>query len=183
MIDMDIDQLLNDLLSVEGGYSNNSNDSGGETNYGITIAVAREEGYIGRMQDMTQEQAKQIYLRRYWVKPKFADVSSRSQSIAAELFDTGVNCGTATAAMMLQRILNVMNNGGKFYADLKVDGSIGIATLGALDAYLKKRGSEGEQVMLIALNCLQGERYIDLAERRAKDEAFIYGWIKNRIAI
>ena len=178
-----IEQMLDELLGKEGGYVNDPNDSGGETHFGVTVAVAREEGFNGRMQDMTREQAKQIYLRRYWVKPKFAEVASRSQSIAAELFDTGVNCGTATASIMLQRVLNVMNNGGKFYSDLKTDGAIGSATLGALDKYLAKRGKEGEQVMLVALNCLQGERYIDLAERRAKDEAFIYGWIKNRVTL
>lgn len=179
---MTIDALLDKLISVEGGYVNDSHDSGGETCYGVTIAVAREEGYTGRMQDMTREQAKQIYARRYWIKPKFADVSSRSFLIAEELFDTGVNCGTATASIMLQRCLNVLNNQGAFYPDLKVDGAIGGATLGALDAYLKKRGKEGETVLFVMLNCLQGERYIDLAERRAKDEAFIYGWIKNRVA-
>lgn len=179
---MTIDALLDKLIGVEGGYVNDPNDSGGETNWGITVNVAREEGYTGRMQDMTREQAKHIYTRRYWVKPRFASVSSRSFMIAEELFDTGVNCGTATASIMLQRCLNVLNNQGAFYPDLKVDGAIGGATLGALDAYLKKRGAEGETVLFVMLNCLQGERYIDLAERRQKDESFVYGWIKNRVA-
>ena len=180
---MKIDDLLDKLLGIEGGYVNNQNDSGGETNWGVTIAVAREEGYTGRIQDMTRDQAKSIYLRRYWVKPHFADVGARSQSIASELFDTGINCGTATASMMLQRVLNVMNNQGAFYGDLKVDGAIGPATLTALDRFLAKRGKEGESVFLKSLNCLQGERYIDLAERRQKDESFVYGWIKNRVEV
>ncbi|WP_273430451.1 glycoside hydrolase family 108 protein [Chitinibacter tainanensis] len=180
---MKINDLLDHVVGLEGGYVNDPNDSGGETIWGITIAVAREEGYTGRMQDMTREQAKQIYLKRYWIKPKFADVGARSQAVAAELFDTGVNCGTATAGMMLQRALNVMNNQAAFYPDLKVDGAIGPATLAALDKFLAKRGADGEAVMLKALNCLQGERYIDLAERRQKDEAFIYGWIRNRVVI
>ncbi|WP_288843895.1 glycoside hydrolase family 108 protein [uncultured Deefgea sp.] len=180
---MNIDNLLDHLLGIEGGYSNNPKDSGGETNWGVTVAVAREEGYAGRMVDMTRDQAKMIYLRRYWVKPHFADIGARSAAIAAELFDTGVNCGTATSSMMLQRALNVMNNQATLYGDLKVDGAIGPATLTALDRYLAKRGREGEVVLLKALNCIQGERYIDLAERRQKDEAFVYGWIKNRVEI
>jgi len=178
-----IDQMLDDLIDKEGGYTNDPRDSGGETNFGITVAVARDEGFTGRMQEMGRIQAKAVYNRRYWVKPRFADVGARSQVIAAELFDTGVNCGTATASIMLQRVLNVMNDGGKLYADLKVDGTIGSATLTALDRYLAKRGKDGEMTMLVALNCLQGERYIDLAERRAKDEAFVYGWIKNRVIV
>ncbi|QZA82794.1 hypothetical protein K4H25_15335 [Deefgea piscis] len=180
---MAIEKMLDKLLGLEGGYVNNPGDSGGETHWGITVAVAREEGYTGRMIDMTHDQAKLIYLRRYWIKPKFADVSARSTVLAEELFDTGVNCGTATAAMMLQRALNVMNNQASIYADLKVDGAIGSATLAALDKYLAKRGKEGEAVLFNALNCLQGERYIDLAERRQKDEAFVYGWIKNRVGV
>ena len=175
---MKIDELLDHVIGLEGGYTNDSRDSGGETNWGITIFVAREEGYNGRMQDMTREQAKQIYLRRYWVKPKFTDISARSPTIAAELFDTGVNCGTATAGMMLQRALNVLMG-----AELKTDGAIGPATLTTLDRYRAKRGAEGDNVLLKALNCLQGERYIDLAERFPKNQAFVYGWIKNRVEL
>lgn len=180
---MTVDDLLEDVIGIEGGYTNNPADSGGETIWGITAAVARVEGYTGRMQDMSRDQAKQIYLRRFWIGPKFADVSSRAPTIAAELFDTGVNCGTATASMMLQRALNVLNNQATLYPDLKVDGAIGPATLFALDAFFKKRGKEGASVLLTILNCLQGERYVDLAERRQKDESFIYGWVKNRVVI
>lgn len=180
---MNFEQILDKLLGVEGGYANNPADSGGETNWGVTAAVAREEGFTYSMRSMTRDQAKSIYVRRFWAKPKFINVASRSMRIAEELFDTGVNCGPAVASIMLQRVLNVMNNKGTIYPDLKVDGAIGPATLAALDKYIAKRGAEGEVVMLRALNCLQGERYIDLAERRQKDEAFIYGWIRTRVEV
>jgi len=32
------------------------------------------------------------------------------------------------------------------------------------------------------LNALQGAYYIELAERREKDEDFIYGWFKHRVS-
>ena len=35
--------------------------------------------------------------------------------------------------------------------------------------------------MIHALDALQGERYIRLAERRPANEAFLYGWLANRI--
>lgn len=61
------------------------------------------------------------------------------------------------------------------------DGRAGSATLGALDAFLKLRGSPaGETVLLSALEALQGERYLRLAERRPGNEAFLYGWLANR---
>ena len=58
---------------------------------------------------------------------------------------------------------------------------MGPSTLKALNAYLTKRGTQGELVLLRALNCLQGAFYIELVERRYKDEVFIYGWLLNRV--
>ena len=53
----------------------------------------------------------------------------------------------------------------------------------ALRAFLGRRGDAGERVLLKALNCLQGARYIDLAQRRSANESFLYGWIANRVAL
>ena len=62
------------------------------------------------------------------------------------------------------------------------DGRIGPATLSALDSFLAARGrTGGETVLLRALDALQGERYLRLAERRPANEAFLYGWLANRI--
>ncbi len=41
--------------------------------------------------------------------------------------------------------------------------------------------SGGETVLLRAVEALQGERYLRLAERRPANEAFLYGWLANRI--
>ena len=37
-------------------------------------------------------------------------------------------------------------------------------------------------LMSRALEALQGERYVSLAERRPANEAFLYGWLANRLA-
>jgi len=42
-------------LGLEGGYVNDPVDPGGETNHGVTIAVARESGFRGRMVDLKRE--------------------------------------------------------------------------------------------------------------------------------
>ena len=86
------------------------------------------------------------------------------------------------AGEFIQRLLNVMNNQGAYYPEVMVDGDMGPGTVSALLAYLKKRPKDGELVMVRGLNCLQGAFYITLAERRQKDEAFIFGWFLNRIA-
>lgn len=68
------------------------------------------------------------------------------------------------------------------YPDLVLDGRIGESTLSALDSFLKVRGKAGgETVLLRAMEALQGERYLRLAERRPANEAFLYGWLANRI--
>jgi hypothetical protein len=46
---------------------------------------------------------------------------------------------------------------------------------------ISARGKEGEQVLLRALNCSQGARYLELAEGREANEDFLYGWVKERV--
>lgn len=181
---MNIDKLLADLVKVEGGYSNDPRDSGGETNFGITKATARANGFLDDMRSMTKAQALDIYRSQYFYRPGFGKVAEVSPSVAAELFDTGVNMGPSIAAKFLQQSLNGLNNQGKDYADIAEDGIIGNGTLRALNGLVRRRGLEdAETVLLKALNCLQGARYITLAASRPKNEAFLYGWLMNRVEL
>ena len=178
----DIGQLVDALIEREGGYVNHPADRGGATNFGITEAVARAHGFGGAMRDLPRREAVAIYRRLYWLRPRFDQVAIRSARLAAELFDSGVNMGPAVAATFLQRALTALNRSGKDYPDLVPDGQIGAATLAALDAFMKVRGkSSAETVLMRALEALQGERYLRLAERRPANEAFLYGWLANRI--
>jgi lysozyme family protein len=179
---VDLDDLIDGVIDREGGFVDNRADKGGPTCFGITEAVARANGYAGPMRQMPREQAAAIYRRLYWLRPRLDEVAARSERIAAELFDTGVNMGPAVAITFLQRALTALNRGGKDYPDLVPDGRVGPVTLAALDAFLKIRGTTGgETVLLRALEALQGERYLRLAERRPANEAFLYGWLANRI--
>ena len=89
--------------------------------------------------------------------------------------------GPAVAATFLQRALTALNRNGHDYPYLVPDGRCGAQTLAALDAFLALRGPNGETVLLRALEALQGERYLRLAERRPANEAFLYGCLANRI--
>lgn len=176
------DHAFEDVLLVEGGYSDNPSDSGGRTMYGITESVARAHGYTGPMETLGLDDAKRIYKVAYWDSLKLDIISGLSEKVAFEIFDTGVNCGTGTAARFFQRSLNVLNRREALYPDLKIDGSIGPVTIDRFRNYLDARGRIiGETVMLNALDCLQGERYIVLAETREKDQNFVFGWLRNRV--
>jgi lysozyme family protein len=179
---LEVDHLIEGAIDREGGYVDHPADKGGPTRFGITEAVARAHGYAGPMDRLPRADAAAIYRRLYWARPRFDEVAKRSARIAAELFDTGVNMGPAVAVTFLQRALTALNRNGSDYCDLTPDGRIGVATLAALDAFLAKRGEpSGGTVLLRALEALQGERYLRLAERRSANEAFLYGWLANRI--
>lgn len=180
---MKIEKLLDGLIQREGGYVNNPADRGGPTCWGITEAVARANGYTGPMKDMPQSVARDIYRRRYWIRPGFSNVAQHSEAIADELLDTGVNMGTDIAGQFLQRCLNVLNLEAKLFPDLKPDGEVGSVTLLALAKYLAARKTDGERVLLTALNCLQGARYIAIAEQRASQETFVFGWLRERVVM
>jgi lysozyme family protein len=167
MDETDVDGLIDGLIDREGGYVDNPADKGGPTCFGITQAVARAHGYAGPMQQLPRSEAVAIYRRLYWLRPRLDEVARRSGRIAAELFDTGANMGPAVAVTFLQRALTALNRNAKDYPDLTPDGRVGPTTLAALDTFLSIRGaSSGETVLLRALEALQGERYLRLAERR-----------------
>ncbi len=179
---IDIDSLVEQLIGREGGYVNNSADRGGPTCFGITQEVARANGYFGSMRAFPRDEAAAIYTRLYWLRPNYDELARLAPAVAAELFDTGVNMGPAVATCFLQRALTALNRNGADYPDLVPDGRVGPTTLAALSAFLAKRGAAaGQKVLLRALEALQGERYLRLAERRPANEAFLYGWLANRL--
>lgn len=168
--------LIAPVLAVEGGYTNNPNDPGGPTNFGVTEATARANGYMGDMAAMTQADAVGIYRAVYWEKSGFSAIYNVSPPIAAKLLNAGVNVGVAIESLFLQRALNVLGR-----AALTLDAHIGPATVAALQAYLTDRPTDGEAIMLKALNGLQCARYITLAEANADLAQFVNGWLKQRI--
>ncbi len=178
---MDVDALIDEVIGREGGYSNHPADRGGATRWGVTEAVARAHGYRGDMRHFPREEAVAVYRRIYWLRPGLDRVAEHSRRIAAELFDTGVNMGPGVAAGFLQRALNALNRNERDYKDVPLDRRIGDATMIALIRFLARRGPDGEQVLLKAIEALQGERYLSLAEQRPANEAFVYGWLANRL--
>jgi lysozyme family protein len=172
---------FNRVVLIEGGYSDDPNDPGGATSYGITEAVARANGYTGDMRALPRETAELIYRRQYWDTLRLDGVNALSPDIAEEMFEEAVNMGVGTAGKFLQRALTALNRNGVDYPDLTVDGVIGPMTIAALKAYLTKRGMDGAAVMLHALNAQQACRYIEIVESRPASENFLYGWISKRV--
>lgn len=92
----------------EKGYSNHPNDPGGETMYGITVRVARQHGYTGEMRFLPKEKADEILESAYWLPIRGDEFPF---PIAFQLFDTCVNSGPSQAVKLLQRALNIKDDG------------------------------------------------------------------------
>jgi lysozyme family protein len=179
---MNFESVIDGVLKSEGGYVNDPQDAGGETNFGITVAVARKNGYDGPMADMPLSLAREIYRRRYIVEPCFDKVAVVDEKIGFELIDTGVNMGPARAAEFLQRWLNGFNAGGSRYQDVFVDGRIGQVTLDALRAFLRWRGADGALAMLRGLNGVQASRYLEITENNKAQRKYLFGWVLQRVS-
>ena len=176
-----VKEIIDGVLTAEGEkFTNDPSDSGGATKWGITQRVAIAHG-ITDVSKLTREQAYSIYYEEYVIAPKFDTVLAIAPLTAAELVDTGVNCGPSVPSRWLQEWLNAFNNQGTVYPDIGEDGKLGAQTFNALRAYLKSRGPEGDAALALALNCDQGVYYKNLSRRRQKDEKFVYGWLKNRV--
>ena len=87
------------ILKEEGGYVNDPRDPGGETNYGITRATARNFGYQGSMLRIPLDTVRSIYRKGFWDAIRADELPS---GLDLCLFDYGVNSGPATAVRKLQ---------------------------------------------------------------------------------
>jgi len=101
-------QIFDRLIGHEGSYVNNPRDPGGETNWGITKRTAQANGYQGSMRAMTREQAYKIYYSAFWLRYQ---CDKMPDAVAFQFFDAAVNHGLGNASRMLQRAVNVADDG------------------------------------------------------------------------
>ena len=96
----------------EGGYVNDKDDSGGATNWGISLRFVKAEGIeldidgdgdIDKddMKALSEVKAKDIYHKYFWLRNKYDEVSN--PEIASKLFDMSVNMGARQAHKLAQR--------------------------------------------------------------------------------
>lgn len=181
-------RIINKIIKIEGGFVDDPRDSGGVTNFGITFKDnAKELGKIGitspdKMRLLTKEQAEHIYAKKYWDPLGLDTVVQFDERLAEKIFDIGVNMGIGRAGLFVQQLLNALNDGGRLWPDIAEDGAVGPKTIQCLLDLYSTRRDAGFSVFYKGLNAMQGAFYIDLARRREKDEAFLFGWLRNRIS-
>lgn len=98
------DRAFGVVIGHEGDLSDDARDPGGLTRYGIS-----QRAHPGvDVRNLTLAQAKQIYLERYWL-PLRAD--AMPEAVAVQVFDAAVNHGLKPAVKMMQRALQVPDDG------------------------------------------------------------------------
>ena len=153
------DEIIEVVLHHEGGYVNDKDDPGGETNFGI----AKRSHPDVDIKNLTKDGAKEIYKEHYWARNK---VESLSEELRHIYFDMCVNQGKGRAVKILQRSANAKGAG------LKVDGRLGPKTIGAL------KGVELQRVRAYRI-----KYYADLVSRNPDLEKFYYGWFRGGLEV
>jgi len=185
-----IEEAMKKTFGAEGGYSDNPDDPGGPTKFGVTEKNAREIGYTGDMKDFPFDLAVKVYMK-FWNK---AWDYLKSQKVANELFDTKINAWNV-GDMIGQAAINSLNLKGSLFPNMAVDGVAGLKTVNCMNI-LTDRGDE--EILLKVMNGLQRGWYIACAAGdeakgmylkmlkqtscpgNEKAETFMRGWIRHR---
>lgn len=101
----DFNTSLQVVLTHEGGaYTNDPNDRGGPTKWGITIPDI-PGATAATIQALTQEQAGEIYSKKYWAPLRCGEI--QAQGIATVFFDIGVLRGLTGATTAMRSALGL----------------------------------------------------------------------------
>jgi len=153
------DEIIEIVLEHEGGYVNDPDDPGGETNFGI----AKRSHPDVDIANLTKEGAKEIYKEVYWDKNKVEKVPEQLRHI---YFDMCVNMGRGRAGRIVQR---AANNKGH---DLLVDGVLGPITLDKIS-----------NIELERVRAFRIKYYADLVTKKPDLEKFYFGWFRRSLEV
>lgn len=158
--------LIDEILTREGGYVDHPADRGDATKYGITRAtLSRWRGHhvtASAVQALTVEEARDILTTWYVEQPGF---TALPEPLRAQVVDFGVTAGQAQAVKTLQRLVGTTP-----------DGMLGPKTLAAVEAHdaftLAKRYWQ-ERIRF----------YAHLASLRPSQFVFLDGWLNRCFAM
>jgi lysozyme family protein len=148
------------VMKHEGGYSNNPQDQGGETKFGIS---KRSYPHLD-IKNLTRDQAKQIYFVDFWMKAKCEDIAD--ENLAIKLFDLAAHTGIQQANRLIQRALRAAG------APVTEDGIIGPVTLAAIN-------KADPTDLLAALKSEAAGYYRMIAQANPSQQKFIEGWLNR----
>lgn len=155
------DTAIITVLKREGGFVDNPHDSGGATNFGISLRFLKSidsNATIEDIKNLTTENASNLYKLHWWDKYQYERIIN--QSIATKVFDAAVNMGSHWSHIGLQR--SVLAASG---ISLKEDGILG-------DKSIAEINNVNPTELLVAYRSELAGIYRSFNERE-----FIDGWL------
>jgi lysozyme family protein len=153
----DFNKAIKFVLANEGGFSNDPNDPGCATKFGIS-----QRSYLDwDIPNLTEEDAIEIYRQDFW--QPYQDFEDR---LATKVFDLAVNMGHKRAVQILQLALQCLG------AKLKDDGILGPVTKQAVDG-------ANIDLLLVALKSEAAGFYRNLAATKTSQQKFLKGWLRR----
>lgn len=157
------------LLHLEGEFVNNPKDKGGPTKYGVILSTWKEYGHdkdgdgdidVEDIKKLSEDDAKWIAKKIFW--DYFNADFILNESVAEFIVDWGYNSGRKTVAKIVQRLVNVEN-----------DGIVGVQTLNAINC--------ADQERLFNLLKIERKIFLNNIIKRKPDQIVFYdGWM-NRV--
>jgi len=163
---------LNWIFQAEGLLSDDPDDPGGTTKYGISLRFLSSLGNLGDIDGdgdidsddiraLTPADAASLYLNHFWTGVRADELPDR---LNIAVFDMAVNAGVRRAVKILQQALPV-----------KLDGIIGPATLAAA-----RRAMAHAPDFLIVYLGYRAQYYRDITLANSSLSKYLRGWI-NRL--
>ena len=155
------------IVIREGGYVNDPDDPGGETNFGVTLHSLRALGLDldgngavdgHDLKRLTRGQAADIFIEHFFIRPR---IGLLPEPLWPSVFDMQVNAGAA-AVRILQRLLSDMGY------DLAMDAVIGPETARAAYGAL----AQAPDHLVDAYGIARRSYYYALADRRPASRKF-----------
>jgi len=168
---VNFDEAVKILLVDEGGFTDDSRDRGGITNYGITKATlleAIEADIVPRettIRTLTKSNAIDIYSEFYWKRLNLDKIDA--QSIANKILNVSVNVGLHWGVILLQRAVHAATGDV-----LEEDGILGPKTLEAVN-------SAPAASLLAAYRSEQAGYYRSIVTKDDSQSCFLNGWISR----
>lgn len=149
------------LLKEEGYLSDNPNDSGGLTKFGIS-----QKSYPNLdIAKITQEEAADIYRNDFYNSLKIEMI--KDEKIAYEVFDYAVNGGITSSAIALQASLHYLGS------KIVIDGEVGLKTISECNSY------KDQSLLLYVLTSFRMHKYFNICDKWPKNLEFFEGWARR----
>ena len=162
------------VLKHEGGLSNNLQDPGLITKYGISLRYLihadidvnadkkiNKEDVLG----LTIEQARSIYYTQWWKKFRYYKINNALT--AAKIFDFSVNAGPEQSTKIIQRALIALGN-----KNVKVDGNL-------TDEVFDLINSSDQMQLHSQLSHFEEQFYLLIISNNSSLKIFKKGWLKR----